>query len=68
MKLWEQTTGDSEPEKGANEPLPEGAYISNVTIEGEYISSAVKETDAWDVYNNEARKVDRELVKDWSTR
>lgn len=24
------------------------------------------ETSAWDVYNNEARKVDNELVKDWT--
>ncbi|KIM31588.1 hypothetical protein M408DRAFT_235356, partial [Serendipita vermifera MAFF 305830] len=28
-------------------------------------SSHPRETTAWDVYNNEARKVDHELVKDW---
>ena len=25
----------------------------------------IKENTVWDVYNNEARKVDHELVKDW---
>ncbi|KIM32080.1 hypothetical protein M408DRAFT_213381 [Serendipita vermifera MAFF 305830] len=26
----------------------------------------LRETNAWDIYNNEARKVDNELVKDWT--
>ncbi|KIM20511.1 hypothetical protein M408DRAFT_81899, partial [Serendipita vermifera MAFF 305830] len=29
-------------------------------------SKSVHETSAWDVYNNEAMKVDLELIKDWT--
>lgn len=32
----------------------------------EHGPASFKETTAWDVYNNEARKVDAELVKDWN--
>jgi hypothetical protein len=35
------------------------------TDEG-HIPGMVKESTVWDVYNNEARKVDNELVKDWT--
>jgi len=35
------------------------------TETGERILGMVKEYTAWDVYNNEARKVDTELVNDW---
>ena len=35
-------------------------------MEEERIPGMVKESTVWDVYNNEARKVDNELVKDWT--
>jgi hypothetical protein len=43
------------------EPAPE------MTSEGHRILGMTKENSGWDVYNNEARKVDMELVKDWTT-
>lgn len=33
----------------------------------QYDTRRFKENSIWDVYNNEARMVDRELVKDWTT-
>ena len=39
----------------------------NAGIDGEFVYGTVKENTAWDVYNNEARKVDSELVKDWTS-
>lgn len=38
---------------------------NNILEEDEYIPGMVRETTVWNVYNNEARKVDTELVKDW---
>jgi Family of unknown function (DUF6535) len=35
------------------------------TGEGGRLPGMTKEYSAWDVYNNEARKVDTELVNDW---
>jgi hypothetical protein len=46
---------------------PTGVQVPHVDIDGEYIHGMVKENTAWDVYNNEARKVDNELVKDWTS-
>lgn len=45
--------------------LAEG-FVQGPYIEQEYITGVSKESTAWDVYNNEAGKADRELVKDWS--
>jgi Family of unknown function (DUF6535) len=42
------------------------AVTTDVRMNGEYIPGMVKESTVWDVYNNEARKVDNELVKDWT--
>jgi hypothetical protein len=39
----------------------------NDGIDGEFAYGVIKENTAWDVYNNEARKVDNELVKDWTS-
>jgi Family of unknown function (DUF6535) len=39
----------------------------NAGIDGEFVYGVIKENTAWDVYNNEARKVDNELVKDWTS-
>lgn len=41
------------------------ARVPAVT-EADRIPEFVKEYSGWDVYNNEARKVDTELVKDWT--
>jgi Family of unknown function (DUF6535) len=40
--------------------------MTDVRMDGEHIPGMVKESTVWDVYNNEARKVDDELVKDWT--
>jgi hypothetical protein len=42
-------------------------HMPEMTREGERILGMTKENSGWDVYNNEARKVDTELVKDWTT-
>jgi hypothetical protein len=41
-------------------------YGTSSGIEGERLPGLVKEFTAWDVYNNESKKVDDELVKDWT--
>lgn len=41
--------------------------VINAPLEQESISSKFKETTAWDIYNSEAKKVDNELVKDWTS-
>jgi hypothetical protein len=38
---------------------------TGVEAEGGRLHGRTKEYSAWDVYNNEARKVDTELVNDW---
>jgi Family of unknown function (DUF6535) len=43
------------------------AVMTDARMYEEHISGMVKESTVWDVYNNEARKVDNELVKDWTT-
>jgi Family of unknown function (DUF6535) len=42
-------------------------HASEMTSEGDRILGMAKENSGWDVYNNEARKVENELVKDWTT-
>ena len=37
----------------------------NINEQERVTTGIVKENTVWDVYNNEARKVDIELVKDW---
>jgi len=41
-------------------------YAVNEMGEGDRVLGLTTEYSGWDVYNNEARKVDRELVKDWT--
>jgi hypothetical protein len=36
-------------------------------IKDERILGMMTENSGWDVYNNEAKKVDTELVKDWTS-
>jgi len=50
-----------------NATAVDGEYRASISLDGEYFPGIVKETTAWDIYNNEARKVDRELVNDWTT-
>jgi hypothetical protein len=40
-------------------------YDAGMTTKGERIPGIPKEYSGWDVYNNEAKKVDTELVNDW---
>jgi hypothetical protein len=40
--------------------------IEEFRMDEGHIPGMVKESTVWDVYNNEARKVDNELVKDWT--
>jgi Family of unknown function (DUF6535) len=42
-------------------------HAPEMISEGDRILGMTKENSGWDVYNNEARKVDMELVKDWTT-
>jgi len=39
----------------------------HVTGEGEQLPGMPREYSGWDVYNNEAKKVDTELVNDWTS-
>ena len=55
-----------EPMRAGVRTPPTGDQALHVDLNGEYIHGMVKENTAWDVYNNEARKVDNELVKDWT--
>jgi hypothetical protein len=43
-----------------------GFYGSAHGVEGDHSPGVMKEFTAWDVYNNESKKVDDELVKDWT--
>jgi hypothetical protein len=57
------------PKEGAkvrNATAADGDYHSSIAPDREYFHGFVKETTAWDIYNNEAKKVDREVVKDWT--
>jgi Family of unknown function (DUF6535) len=49
-----------------NNNLPPRAITGDVRMDEAHIPGMVKESTVWDVYNNEARKVDNELVKDWT--
>jgi hypothetical protein len=42
------------------------AVMAEMRMDEGHIRGMVKESSVWDVYNNEARKVDNELVKDWT--
>jgi hypothetical protein len=42
-------------------------HVHEMISKGERVLGMMKEYSGWDVYNNEARKVDNELVKDWTT-
>ena len=46
--------------------LPGGAQPTDASLRSIPITEKAKETSAWDIYNTEAKKVDDELVKDWT--
>jgi hypothetical protein len=50
------------PDRRREEVVETGAGVAG---EGGRLLGMTKEYSAWDVYNNEARKVDTELVNDW---
>jgi hypothetical protein len=50
------------PDRRRKEVVEIGAGVAG---EGGRLPGMTKEYSAWDVYNNEARKVDTELVNDW---
>jgi hypothetical protein len=52
--------------QGHDAPPPKG-YGKGMPGTIDWTSGMVPETMGWDVYNNEAKKVDSELVKDWTT-
>ena len=39
---------------------------TGMSSEGGLLPGIPREHSVWDVYNNEAKKVDTELVKDWT--
>jgi hypothetical protein len=50
------------PDRRDKEVIEIGAGVPG---EGGRLPGMTREYSAWDVYNNEARKVDTELVNDW---
>jgi hypothetical protein len=57
-------TAQKQPKHG---DIHKQELIADMTSQGDRILGLTKEHSGWDVYNNEARKVDTELVKDWTT-
>jgi hypothetical protein len=49
-----------------NSNPPPRAIVTDVRPDEERIHGMVKKSTVWDIYNNEAREVDNELVKDWT--
>jgi Family of unknown function (DUF6535) len=58
------TTAGAFPRYPEKLPVPVGFDVGMAT-EGERLPGIPKEYSGWDVYNNEAKKVDTELVNDW---
>jgi hypothetical protein len=62
---------EKKPQVPDNKPTLKGGlaheHVPETTGEADRILGMTKEYSGWDVYNNEARKVDNELVKDWTT-
>lgn len=56
-----------DPMIGAGKLKHREAFIPDAMGEHDRIIGMVRENTVWDVYNNEARKVDNELVKDWQS-
>lgn len=56
--------GGSPPDQQQFAPTHSATHSFNDHVHG---APHMKESTIWDVYNNEARIVDRELVKDWES-
>jgi len=52
------------PDPGGNSNRRPRATGADVILDEGRIPGMVKESTVWDVYNNEAREIDNELVKD----
>ena len=52
--------------ENVNEQQLHASTLAEAFSEEYRLPGMVKENTTWDVYNNEARKVDHELVKDWT--
>jgi Family of unknown function (DUF6535) len=70
-KSKDEEMDEKKPQVPHNQPTPKGGltqeHVPEATSEPARILGITKEYSGWDVYNNEARKVDNELVKDWTT-
>jgi hypothetical protein len=71
IKSKDEEMDEKKPQVSDNQPRPKAGltqeHVPDVTSEADRILGMTKEYSGWDVYNNEARKVDNELVKDWTT-
>jgi hypothetical protein len=69
--LVANTGNDIHPKVGENNTthnLDDGHPArADVGVDEERTPEMIKESTVWDVYNNEARKADNELVKDWTS-
>jgi Family of unknown function (DUF6535) len=70
-KSNDEEIDEKKPQLPDSKPIPKGGlteeHVPEATSEADRILGMTKEYSGWDVYNNEARKVDNELVKDWTT-
>jgi hypothetical protein len=71
-KSKDEEMDEKKPQVPDNKPMAKGGlaqeHVPEATSEADRILGMTKDYSGWDVYNNEARKVDNELVKDWTTR
>ena len=66
-KVEIELKGDSkEQNNGFYGSTPINEHTSDPGFDEERIPGMFKETTAWAVYNNEARKVDNESIRDWT--
>lgn len=62
----EEIKAESTPFRRPVPPETSGGYGTSPVTEGDWVLGLMPEYSGWDVYNNEAKKVDTELVKDWT--
>jgi Family of unknown function (DUF6535) len=65
LEAWKHQTAPIPFTRNHNKDTS-NAVMGEFKIDEGHIPGMVKESTVWDVYNNEARKVDNELVKDWT--
>ncbi|KIM27204.1 hypothetical protein M408DRAFT_71641, partial [Serendipita vermifera MAFF 305830] len=64
-KVPKEVVVEVEPTESDDGQNPE-EYPVEGAPQDESLVTTIQETTAWDIYNNESKKVDRELVKDWT--